>query len=77
MATAWASMRHVGMQGFVDATRESVSAAAEFANAVRSVPELAVCGDPRITTVAFKSIKSTVPIFKVRRRPDIPWLCPD
>eukprot|EP00892_Ulva_mutabilis_P003232 jgi/Ulvmu1/1290/UM011_0014.1 len=66
VATAWASMRHVGMQGFVDATKDSVTAASEFASAIKAIPELALCGEPRITTVAFKSIKSTVPIFKLQ-----------
>lgn len=59
-------MRHVGMQGFVEATDDAVKATAAFAAAVRDIPELALLGDPLITTVAFKSIKSTVPIFKVR-----------
>lgn len=67
-------MRHVGMQGFVEATEDATKAAAAFAAAIRDVPELALCGDPRITTVAFKSIKTTVPIFKVSQRLHCPTL---
>lgn len=66
-------MRHVGMQGFVEATEDATKAASAFAAAIRDVPELAVCGEPRITTVAFKSIKTTVPIFKVCPSADVPF----
>lgn len=65
IATAWAAMRHLGVQGFQDATKDILRAVAAFRECLATVPELKVMGEPASTVVAFTSVKKTFNIYQV------------
>jgi hypothetical protein len=65
IATAWAAMRHLGVQGFQDATKDILRAVSGFRECLESIPELVVMGTPACTVVAFTSLKKTFNIYQV------------
>jgi hypothetical protein len=67
VATAWASMRHLGVQGFQDAAKDIMRAVDAFRAAVAAEEELEVMGEPASTVVAFTSAKKGFNIHQARR----------
>jgi sphinganine-1-phosphate aldolase len=71
-AGCWAAMLHFGHSGYVNATKQMVSAARKIKkwyffviyNSIQSIDELELIGDPYLTVVAFKS-KGNINIFSV------------
>lgn len=56
IATAWASLVHLGEQGLLDATRDILAVAQEFKSRLAAeVPEVQVVGQPLAMVVAFNS----------------------
>ncbi|KAK9826850.1 hypothetical protein WJX81_007792 [Elliptochloris bilobata] len=53
IATAWASMMHLGNEGFLRVTAQIMQVAAEFAAGVRAIPELRLTGEPAMAVVGF------------------------
>ncbi|BGP49254.1 Dihydrosphingosine phosphate lyase [Rhodotorula kratochvilovae] len=76
IAGAWASLVHMGIDGYTASCREIVGAAKRIAHGVRKdFPELYVLGDPLVSVVAFGSTsegqgngKGAVPIYEVGDR---------
>jgi len=46
IATAWAVLRHLGWEGYVDIMREVMATTAQVRTAITELPPLAVVGDP-------------------------------
>ena len=65
MATAWAAMRHMGVQGYQDSTKDIMRAVEAFKGVVKREPELDIMGEPASTVVAFTSTKKTFNIHQV------------
>lgn len=55
IATTWATMMHLGEEGYIDATRKIVNTAQKVVAAVKSTPGLYVLGSPKLSVVAFGS----------------------
>lgn len=55
MATAWAVMSHLGIEGYIDLTRRTLDAADSIRAAVRSIDGLTVLGDPRFHLLTMAS----------------------
>ncbi|EIE26884.1 PLP-dependent transferase [Coccomyxa subellipsoidea C-169] len=55
ISTAWASMMHQGLQGYVKLTDQMMKAARHFAEGVKAIEGLELAGDPAMTVVAFKA----------------------
>jgi sphinganine-1-phosphate aldolase len=53
-ATCWAAMLSMGEQGYLDATKKILEAAATIREGIDAIPELEVMGDP-LYNIAFKS----------------------
>lgn len=53
IATAWAVMRYLGVDGYLDLTRELIDATAKFRRALCEIPELELVGDPIGPVLAF------------------------
>lgn len=65
IATAWASLVHMGQQGFMDVTQKLMQAASEFAEGVKKIDGLEVVGKPDMCVVAIKSTSKQLNIYKV------------
>ena len=46
IATAWAVLRHLGWEGYVDIMREVMATTAQVRTAITELPPLAIVGDP-------------------------------
>jgi sphinganine-1-phosphate aldolase len=58
IATAWASLLHLGQDGLLAAADRIMRAATEFRRQLgRRVPELKVLGSPHMSVVAFAAVK--------------------
>ena len=55
MATAWAVMSHLGVDGYVELTRRTLETADSIRAAVRSIDGLTVLGDPRFHLLTITS----------------------
>lgn len=55
MATAWAVMSHLGIEGYLDLTRRTLDTADAIRGAVRSIDGLTVLGDPRFHLLTMAS----------------------
>lgn len=55
MAAAWASMRHLGEAGYLDATKRAMGARDVILDAVRSIDGLVIHGTPRIPMASYGS----------------------
>ena len=53
IASAWATMRHLGVEGYVRLASEARAAFDELVAGLRSTPGVRVLGDPSVTLVAF------------------------
>ncbi|KAM9803966.1 sphingosine-1-phosphate lyase 1 [Neosynchiropus ocellatus] len=55
IAACWATMMHMGENGYVDATRKIISAARKIKTDVRKIKGVFVFGDPEVSVVAIGS----------------------
>ena len=55
IATAWAVLRHLGLAGYLDLTRDLLATTRTFRAAVEAIPELTIVGDPVGPVMAFTS----------------------
>ncbi|GBD09568.1 putative sphingosine-1-phosphate lyase [Candidatus Thermoflexus japonica] len=62
IAAAWAAMVTMGEQGYLEATRAILEAAARIRDGIRQIPELEILGDP-LWVIAFTS--KTIDIYRV------------
>lgn len=53
LAGCWATMLHVGKDGYVQATREIITAARKIRDGLAKVPGLRLMGSPQVSVVAF------------------------
>jgi glutamate/tyrosine decarboxylase-like PLP-dependent enzyme len=60
IATAWAVLRHLGMEGYLDIGRGLLATTRTFRAAVEAVPELAIVGDPIGPVLAFTATSSAL-----------------
>lgn len=54
IATAWASLVHLGESGFLSITNRIMKAARTFQDGISEIPELELVGQPDMSVVAFK-----------------------
>lgn len=58
IATAWASLLHLGREGLLTAAERIMAAATDFKRQLqRKVPELRVLGSPHMSVVAFEAVR--------------------
>ncbi len=55
MACAWAVMAHLGVDGYVDLTRQAIENATRIRDGVAGIPGIRVLGDPRFHLHAIAS----------------------
>jgi sphinganine-1-phosphate aldolase len=66
IATAWASMVHLGRQGYVQATANMLELSKRFIEGLANVEPLEVVGKPVMSVIAFRSSKpNLVDIYRV------------
>lgn len=65
IAAAYAALRGVGENGFLEHTRNAMIAAKKLQDGIRSIPELTVIGRPDATLVAWGSQDKSVDIYAV------------
>jgi len=66
IATAWASLNHLGRRGLVELTRGIYEVTDKFKKGVQLVPHIEVVGEPEASVVAIKAIDDKVlDIYKV------------
>src|SRR6185437_2299514 len=66
IAAAWAALMHIGMDGYVELTRQTHDAALALRAGIEAIPGLAVRGDPPATVMAFGAQdQETLDIFAV------------
>ena len=63
MATAWAVLKHLGVDGYVELTRQAMETTIKIREAIAASPDLYIVGQPFGTTIAFGS--KTIDIHKV------------
>ena len=63
MAAAWATLHHIGDEGYLALTRRAMDATDRIAAGVESIPELRMLGEPVMTLLAFAS--DEVDVFHV------------
>lgn len=65
IAAAWAAMMSLGREGYLDHARRALEATGKLLSGIRSIPGMAVLGEPDATVVAFTSSDPKVGIFAV------------
>ncbi|GAB4817396.1 hypothetical protein N2152v2_004442 [Parachlorella kessleri] len=65
IATAWASLVHLGEEGFLQVTQRIMQAAKRFEAGVTAIPGLEVMGAPEMCVIAFKASDPRVNIYTV------------
>ncbi len=66
IAAAWATLMHIGLDGYLDLTRTAHDAARALRAGIEAIPGLAVRGDPPATVLAFgASEPASLDIFAV------------
>ncbi len=68
IAAAWASLKAVGEDGFIEHTRKAMEAARLLQEGIRSIPELVVVGPPDATLVAWGAKDRAVDVYAVADR---------
>lgn len=68
IAAAWASLRAVGEEGFLEHTRKAMEAAQKLQEGIRKIPELVVIGPPDATLVAWGAKDRAVDVYAVADR---------
>lgn len=68
IATCWASMIHMGLDGYLNSTRNIVKAVRTIRNSIERdmSDDLEICGDPVAMVIAFRS--STLNVFQISDR---------
>ncbi|MBM3658947.1 MAG: aspartate aminotransferase family protein [Actinobacteria bacterium] len=62
IATAWAALRHLGIDGYVDIARDLLDVTRRFRTALDAIPELAVVGAPIGPVMAFTTTGPDLPV---------------
>lgn len=65
MATAWAVLHHLGMEGYLRLTEETITARTRMVEGIRAVEGLQVLGEPEAQIVAMASADEGLDIFAV------------
>ncbi|MGH1337919.1 MAG: pyridoxal phosphate-dependent decarboxylase family protein [Aureispira sp.] len=65
LAGAWATMQHIGEEGYVEMVKGCQEATALCVEAVAQIPELEVMGTPEINLVAITAVDPSVNIFGI------------
>ncbi|KAJ3266937.1 hypothetical protein HDU77_008282 [Chytriomyces hyalinus] len=65
VAGCWAAMMHFGESGYVETTRQILTAARSIADGIKSIEQLQVIGQPKLSVVAFNSKSPKVKIYAV------------
>jgi glutamate/tyrosine decarboxylase-like PLP-dependent enzyme len=68
MATAWAVMHHLGIDGYKDLTARTIDAARRMADGIRAIDGLCVLGEPEaqiVATAAAPGWEDRVDVFAV------------
>ena len=65
MATAWAVMRHLGIDGYVERTKETIATCQRMVDAIRAIDGLRVLGEPEAQIVAMASDDPSLDIFAI------------
>ena len=65
IATAWASIMHLGRNGFVEATKRMMELSQKMQDGIEAIDGLQVVGKPDANVVAFKSTSKELNIWKV------------
>jgi sphinganine-1-phosphate aldolase len=55
-AGCWAAMMHFGESGYVESTRQIISAARALKAGIKAIPEIRLMGDPLLSVVAFEGV---------------------
>ncbi|MCX5759743.1 MAG: pyridoxal-dependent decarboxylase, partial [Candidatus Hydrogenedentes bacterium] len=55
IAAAWASLKAIGADGFMDNARRMLAVSERFKEGIRAIPPLDVLGDPPVAVMAFSS----------------------
>ncbi|KAJ2996558.1 Sphingosine-1-phosphate lyase 1 [Globomyces sp. JEL0801] len=63
-AGCWAAMLHMGLEGYVTATKKIVTATRKLKDGISRIPQLELIGDPILSVVAFKA-KSPINIYAI------------
>lgn len=63
IAGAWASMMSLGLQGYLEHTKDIMEVSKRIQKGIKEIPELYIIGRPDMTIVAFGS--DTIDIFEV------------
>jgi glutamate/tyrosine decarboxylase-like PLP-dependent enzyme len=63
MATAWATMQHLGMDGYVRLTKTTIETRARIVDAIRAIPALRVLGEPEAQLLAMASNDDRLDVF--------------
>ncbi|KAJ3683290.1 hypothetical protein LUZ60_013517 [Juncus effusus] len=63
IAGAWAAMMSLGLNGYMENTRQIMEVSKKIEKGIEEIPELSVVGKPDMTVIAFKS--DSVDIFEV------------
>jgi glutamate/tyrosine decarboxylase-like PLP-dependent enzyme len=68
IAAAWAALRAVGEDGFIEHTRKAMEAARLLQEGIRAIPELTVLGQPDATLVSWGAKDRAVDVYAVADR---------
>ncbi len=60
IAAAWAAMRHLGMDGYLNLAKTVMDASKKLINGINQIPELYIIGDPVMSVFSFTSDKFDV-----------------
>lgn len=63
MATAWAVMQHLGMDGYLRLTKETIETRERMVEGIRAIPALRVLGEPEAQLVAMASADERLDVF--------------
>ncbi len=63
MAATWASLVHIGEEGYKNATRQILETRAKMAAGIKEIPDIYILGNPQAMIVAFGS--KTLNVYKI------------
>ena len=65
IAAAWASLKAIGMEGYLELARKVMETTEALQEGIRSVPELEVLSDPEMSVFAYRSTAKKANIFAI------------
>lgn len=65
ISAAWASIRHLGAEGYMDITRKLMDGAGRLRKFFRSTPGLELVGDPQLNLMAFRTTGNKPDIYVI------------